>query len=210
MFFYVGLNNYLKVSMLSGTKKTGLFFGSFNPIHNGHLILANYMAEFTDLDEVWFVVSPQNPLKEKKSLLPEHHRLYLVRLALEDERKLGVTDIEFKMPRPSFTIDTLTWLQEKYPERQFVLIAGTDIFTFFHKWKNYHTILEYYSIYVYPRPGSHLAQYANHPKIKLFPAPLMEISSSFIRKGLKEKKNMRFWMPDIVYNYITEMHFYEK
>lgn len=192
------------------SKKTGLFFGSFNPIHNGHLILANFMAEFTDLDEVLFVVSPQNPLKEKRSLLAEHHRLYLARLAVEDEKKLGVTDIEFKMPRPSYTIDTLTWLSEKYPEKDFVLISGTDIFNSFHKWKNYKTILEYYSVYVYPRPGSNLGEYAKHPKIKLFKAPLMEISSSFIREGIRNKKNMRFWMPDKVYQYITEMHFYEK
>jgi nicotinate-nucleotide adenylyltransferase len=192
------------------TKKTGLFFGSFNPIHSGHLILANYMAEFTDLDEVWFVVSPQNPLKEKNTLLAEHHRLALVRIAVEDQQKLGVTDIEFRMPRPSYTIDTLTWLGEKYPNREFVLISGTDIFSSFHKWKNYKTILEFYAVYVYPRPGSSLGEYENHPSVKLFPAPLMEISSSFIRKGIKAKKNMRYWMPDKVYEYMQEMHFYEK
>jgi len=192
------------------TKKTGLFFGSFNPVHNGHLIMANYMAEFTDLDEVWFVVSPQNPLKEKNTLLAEHHRLALVRIAVEDQQKLGVTDIEFKMPRPSYTIDTLTWLSEKYPSREFVLISGTDIFSSFHKWKNYKTILDFYSIYVYPRPGSGLGDFTDHPKIKLFPAPMMEISSSFIRQGIKAKKNMRYWMPDKVYEYMQEMHFYEK
>jgi len=191
-------------------KKTGLFFGSFNPIHNGHLILANYMAEFTDLDEVWFVVSPQNPLKDKNTLLAEHHRLALVRIAVEDQQKLGVTDIEFKMPRPSYTIDTLTWLGEKYPNREFVLISGTDIFSSFHKWKNYESILEFYSVYVYPRPGSSLGDFADNLKIKLFPAPMMEISSSFIRKGIKAKKNMRYWMPDKVYEYMQEMHFYEK
>jgi nicotinate-nucleotide adenylyltransferase len=191
-------------------KKTGLFFGSFNPVHNGHLILANYMAEFTDLDEVWFVVSPQNPLKDKNTLLAEHHRLALVRIAVEDCRKLGVTDIEFKMPKPSYTIDTLTWLSDKYENREFVLISGTDIFSNFHKWKNYRAILEFYSIYVYPRPGSGLGDYAENPKIKLFPAPLMEISSSFIRKGIKAQKSMRYWMPDKVYEYIREMHFYEK
>ena len=191
-------------------KKTGLFFGSFNPIHNGHLILANYMAEFTDLDEVWFVVSPQNPLKEKSTLLPEHHRLALVRIAIEEQQNIGVTDIEFKMPKPSYTIDPLTWLSDKYYNRDFVLISGTDISSTFHKWKNYKEILEFYSIYVYPRPGSDLGIYANHPKIKLFSAPLMEISSSFIRKGIKEKKSMRYWMPDKVYEYMQEMHFYER
>lgn len=196
--------------MKSRIKKTGLYFGSFNPIHNGHLILANYMAEFTDLDEVWFVISPQNPFKDKSALLAEHHRLALVRIAVEDQQNLGVTDIEFKMPKPSYTIDTLTWLSDKYENRDFVLISGTDIFSSFHKWKNYREILEFYSIYVYPRPGSGLGEFAGHPKIKLFKAPAMEISSSFIREGIKQRKNMRYWMPDTVYNYILEMHFYEK
>ena len=196
--------------MKSKIKKTGLYFGSFNPIHNGHLILANFMAEFTDLDEVWFVISPQNPFKDKSSLLAEHHRLALVRIAVEDQQNLGVTDIEFKMPKPSYTIDTLTWLSDKYSNRDFILISGTDIFSSFHKWKNYHEILEFYSIYAYPRPGSGLGEFAGHPKIKLFKAPAMEISSSFIREGIKQRKNMRYWMPDAVYNYILEMHFYEK
>ncbi len=191
-------------------KKTGLLFGSFNPIHHGHLILANYMAEFTDLDEVWFVVSPQNPLKEKKSLLADYHRLALVRLAIEDHTKLKVTDIEFKMPKPSYTIDTITWLSEKYPTHIFSPICGTDIFTSFHKWKNYKTLLENYPFYVYPRPGSTLGKYDNHPNIHLFDAPQMEISSSFIRQALQKHKNMAFWMPENVYKYILEMHFYEK
>lgn len=191
-------------------KKTGLLFGSFNPIHNGHLILANYMAEFTDLDEVWFVVSPQNPLKNKSSLLADYHRLALVRLAVEDCNKLKVSNIEFNMPKPSYTIDTLTWLSDYNPDREFVVICGADIFPSFHKWKNYNEILNQYSLYVYPRPGYHLGKYNNHPAITLYNAPLMEISSSFIREGIKEKKNMSFWMPEEVYNYILEMHFYEK
>ena len=164
-------------------KKTGLFFGSFNPIHHGHLILASYMAEFTDLDEVWFVVSPQNPLKNKESLLADYHRMALVRVAIEDHPKFKASDIEFKMPKPSYTIDTLTWLSEKYPKKDFIIICGTDIFPSFHKWKNY---------------------------IHLYQAPLLEISSSFIRNGIKAKKDMTFWMPDKVYQYILEMHFYEK
>ena len=191
-------------------KKTGLLFGSFNPIHTGHLILANFMAEFTDLDEVWFVVSPQNPLKNKKTLLADYHRLALVRLAIENHPRLGVTDIEFKMPLPSYTIDTLTYLSEKYPDRQMVLISGTDIFEGFHKWKNYLEILQQYHFYVYPRPGFDLGKYGNHPAITLWNAPLVEISSSFIRSGIASKKDMSFWMPDQVYQYITEMHFYEK
>ena len=191
-------------------KKTGLLFGSFNPIHNGHLILASYMLEFTDLDEVWLIVSPHNPLKNKGSLLADHHRMALVRLALEDHQNLQASDIEFKMPKPSFTIDTLTWLSEKYPARQFILICGTDIFPSFHKWKNFEEILNQYALYVYPRPGYHLGKYADHQKITVFDAPLMEISSSFIREGIKARKNMSFWMPEKVYDYLLEMHFYEK
>lgn len=191
-------------------RKTGLLFGSFNPIHNGHLILASYMAAFTDLDEVWCVISPQNPLKEKNSLLADYHRLALVRLAIENHPKMKAEDIEFKMPKPSYTIDTLTWLNEKYPDRQFIVICGTDIFQSFHKWKNYLQLLDQYCLYVYPRPGYGLGEYAGHPHISLFDAPNLEISSSFIRKGIKAKKNMQFWMPAKVYDYILEMHFYEK
>ncbi|GMT46287.1 MAG: putative nicotinate-nucleotide adenylyltransferase [bacterium] len=191
-------------------KKTGLLFGSFNPIHSGHLILANYMAEFTELDEVWFVVSPQNPLKEKASLLADIHRLALVRLAVEDLAKLKATDIEFKMPKPSYTIDTLTWLSDKYPDHEFVMICGTDIFSHFHKWKNYREILYQYQMYVYPRPDSTLGDYTKYSQIRLFDAPLLEISSSFIRKGIMDRKNMSFWMPEKIYQYILEMHFYEK
>ncbi len=192
------------------SKKIGLFFGSFNPIHSGHLILANYMAEFTDLDEVWFVVSPHNPLKEKAGLLSDIHRLALVRLAVEDQPRLKVTDIEFKMPQPSYTIDTLAWLSDKYPHHAFVVICGTDVFRHFHKWKNWQEILNSFPLYVYPRPGSSLGKYARYPEIRLFDAPLMEISASFIRKGIRERKNMAFWMPEKVYQYILEMHFYEK
>jgi nicotinate-nucleotide adenylyltransferase len=162
------------------------------------------------LDEVWFVVSPQNPLKEKASLLADIHRLTLVRLAVEDQAKLKVTNIEFKMPKPSYTIDTLTWLSDKYPDREFVMICGTDIFSHFHKWKNYREILHQYQMYVYPRPDSTLGDYAKYSQIRLFDAPLLEISSSFIRKGILNKKNMSFWMPEKIYQYILEMHFYEK
>jgi nicotinate-nucleotide adenylyltransferase len=191
-------------------KKTGLLFGSFNPIHHGHLILASYMLEFTDLDQVWLVVSPHNPLKNKNKLLADHHRLTLVRLALEDHQNLWATDIEFKMPKPSYTIETLTWLSEKYNDRQFILICGTDIFPSFHKWKNFSEILNQYELYVYPRPNYQLGKYADHPKVHIFEAPLLEISSSFIREGIKQKKDMSFWMPEKVYRYIREMHFYEK
>lgn len=191
-------------------RRTGLLFGSFNPIHNGHMILASYMASFTDLDEVWFVVSPQNPLKDKNSLLADYHRLALVRLAVEEHQKMKAVDIEFHMPKPSFTIDTLTWLNEKYPDRSMILISGSDIFHSFHKWKNHEQILDQYSIYVYPRPGFEIGNYLQHPHVRLYNAPLMEISSSFIREGIKLKKNMQYWMPQKVYDYILEMHFYEK
>jgi nicotinate-nucleotide adenylyltransferase len=190
--------------------KTGLLFGSFNPIHNGHLILANYMVEFTDLDEVWFVVSPQNPLKDKKSLLADYHRLALVRMAIEDNNNIKVSNIEVKMPKPSFAIDTLARIQDSNSYRQFILICGTDIFKNFHKWKNYNEILNQYSIYTYPRPGFTLGKYSDNTSIKLYNAPLMEISSSFIREGIKKGKNMEFWMPAKVYKYMKEMHFYEK
>ncbi len=198
------------MSAISSNKKTGLYFGSFNPIHTGHMIIASYMVEFTDLDEVWLVISPHNPLKEKKTLLADHHRMALANIALEDEPRISTTNIEFKMPQPSYTIDTLTRLEEKYPKREFILIAGSDIFPTFHKWKNHTRLLEKSKIYVYDRPGYSLGEYADHPSIKLFHAPLMEISSSFIRKSIKEGKDMRYFIPDRVYKYIREMHFYEK
>lgn len=191
-------------------KKTGLFFGSFNPVHIGHLILGSYMREFSDLDEVWFVISPHNPLKEKKSLLPDHHRLMLTKIAIEDDPEFRAIDIEFKMPRPSYTIDTLTYLSEQYPEKELVLIGGTDILPSFHKWKNYKVLLEQYKIYIYNRPGYDPGEYANHPSIKFFDAPRMEISSSFIRRAIRDGKDVRYMLPAGVWNYIREMHFYEK
>lgn len=195
---------------MSENKLTGLYFGSFNPIHIGHMIIASYMIEFTELDDVMLVISPHNPLKEKKSLLPDHHRLALANIAVEDEPRIRTTNIEFKMPQPSYTIDTITRLEEKYPGRKFILIAGTDIFPTFHKWKNYEEILNRCKIYVYNRPGYSLGKYAGHPSIKMFDAPLMEISSSFIRQSIREGKEMRYFLPERVYRYIKEMHFYEK
>lgn len=191
-------------------KKIGLFFGSFNPIHIGHMILAEYMVEYSDLDELWFVPSPHNPLKKKKSLLSDHHRLTLVKQAIESDKRFRAEDIEFKMPQPSYTIDTLIRLSEKYPNNDFVLICGTDIFKSFHKWKNYKELLKQYSFYVYNRPGSNLREFADHPKIRLFEAPLIEISSSFIRKAIQENKNVNYMLPNKVWKYIEEMHFYKK
>ena len=191
-------------------KKAGLFFGSFNPIHIGHLIIANYMLEFTDLDDVWMVISPQNPLKEKKMLLADYHRYAMVQAAVEDNPRLRTCNLEFKMAQPSYTIDTLVRLEEKHPDHQFVLIAGTDIFPTFHKWKNYKTLLENYKFYIYRRPGFDPEPYASHPHITIFDAPLMEISSSFIRQAIHDGRDIRYFVPDKVYEYIREMHFYEK
>ncbi len=195
--------------MSKQARKTGLFFGSFNPIHIGHLIIGEYMVENTDLDEVWFVVSPHNPLKEKNTLLADHHRLALVNLAIEDDPKLQSCNIEFNLPQPSYTIDTLTYLQEKYPQHQFIIISGTDIFPTFHKWKNYQELLRQYQLYIYNRPGYDPGEYADHESISFFQAPLMEISASFIRQSIKEGKEVKYMLPEKVYTYIQEMHFYK-
>ena len=191
-------------------KKTGLLFGSFNPIHVGHLMIAGYMYEFSDLDELWFVVSPLNPLKEKKTLLPDHHRLEMVNLAVEDDTRFRSSNIEFRLPKPSYTIHTLTYLQDKYPDREFVIISGTDIFPTFHKWKNWEQLLEFYKFYVYPRHDSQDHELTRHPSVKVFDAPMVEISASFIRQAIREGKNMSYFLPDKTYKYIKEMHFYEK
>ncbi len=190
--------------------KTGLYFGSFNPIHNGHLAIANYMREFTDLDEVWFVISPQNPFKSKQNMLPDYQRLELVELAIDDTPGFRASNIEFQLPKPSYTVDTLAYLYDKYPDKEFVLIMGSDNLVNFHKWKNFNEILRYHHIYVYPRPNTPDTPLIENPKIKITEAPLMEISSSFIRKAIKEKKDVRFFLPPKVWNYIKEMHFYEK
>ena len=191
-------------------KKVGLFFGSFNPIHAGHMIIAGYMLNFTDLDDVWMVISPHNPLKEKKTLLADHHRYAMVQIAVEDNLRLRASNIEFKMPQPSYTIDTLVRLEEKHPDHRFVLIAGTDIFPSFHKWKNYEILLENYKFYIYRRPGFDAGVYENHPHVTIFDAPLMEISSSFIRQAIFDGRDIRYLVPEKVYQYIREMHFYEK
>jgi nicotinate-nucleotide adenylyltransferase len=195
---------------MTSSKKTGLLFGSFNPIHTGHLIIASYMLEFSDLEEVWFVVSPQNPLKERSSLLGDHHRLQMVNVAIEKDYRFRASNIEFDLPRPSYTIHTLAYLQEKYPTREFVLITGTDIFPTFHKWKNWEQLLEFYKFYVYPRPGTQDHELTRHPSVTMFNAPLIEISATFIRQAIKDKKNMLYYLPEKVYEYILDMHFYEK
>ncbi|MCX6244893.1 MAG: nicotinate (nicotinamide) nucleotide adenylyltransferase [Bacteroidetes bacterium] len=189
--------------------KTGLFFGSFNPIHQGHLMIANYMVEFTDISQVWFIVSPHNPLKEKNTLLADHHRLAMANIAVEDDQRFRASNIEFHLPQPSYTIDTLTYLSEKYPEREFVLIAGSDNLPSFHKWKNYEELLNRYHLYIYPRPETVSSPFDNHPHVHMTSAPLIEISASFIRDGIREGKNMRQFLPEKVWEYIEEMHFYK-
>jgi nicotinate-nucleotide adenylyltransferase len=191
-------------------KKIGLFFGSFNPIHSGHLILAKYLLNQSDLSDIWFVVSPQNPLKDKKSLLGEMHRLQLVKIAIEDEPHFKAIDIEFKMPKPSYTIDTLIHLTEKYPKNKFVLIMGSDNINTINKWKNYEIILSDYEVYAYPRivEKSNLPA-IEHPNIKYISAPIIELSSTMIRAHIKEKKDVRYFLSEKVYDYVKEMHFYE-
>jgi nicotinate-nucleotide adenylyltransferase len=191
-------------------QKIGLFFGSFNPIHHGHLIIANYMLQYTAINKLWFVVSPQNPLKPKNTLLADYHRLELVRLAINDHPDYQVCDIEFKLPKPSYTIQTLAYLTEKYPTKNFYLIIGSDNLQTFHKWKNFESILNNYYLLVYPRADYDGGNLKNHEHVIFTNAPRIEISSTFIRQGIKEKKDLSFFVPEKSYQYIKEMHFYEK
>ena len=192
-------------------KKIGLYFGTFNPIHSGHLIIANYMVEFSKLDEVWMVVTPHNPFKKKSSLLENHHRLEMVYRACEDYDKLKPCDIEFNLPQPNYTVNTLVQLEEKYPDLEFALIMGEDNLKSFHKWKNYEVILERYSIYVYPRisEGVMVNELASHAKIIRVSAPIIELSSTFIRNAVKDGKNIRPMLPEKVWDYLDKMNFYK-
>ena len=190
--------------------KIGLFFGSFNPIHIGHLIIANHMAENTELDQVWLVVSPHNPHKNKSTLAPDYDRLHLVQIAIEDNPKLRASNIEFSLPKPSYTIDTLTFLREKFPQHQFALIMGGDNLSSFHKWKNYELILRDYEIFVYQRPEYKLGDLATHPKVNLVEAPLLSISASFIRASIKSGKSIRYLVAEPVYDYLENSHLYRK
>ena len=197
-------------------KKVGLYFGTFNPIHVGHLIIANYMADYTALDEVWLVVSPQNPLKKKESLLTDFHRLSLVRIAIEDNTKLKACNEEFKLPIPSYTINTLTHLKEKFSNCSFSLIMGEDNLRSFHKWKNHENILKEHEIFVYPRvlteqeldENTNSKQRIIHKNIKRCEAPIMKISSSFIRKAIRNNKDVRYLLTTKVHKYLDEMNFY--
>ncbi|MFT5237919.1 MAG: nicotinate-nucleotide adenylyltransferase [Flavobacteriaceae bacterium] len=192
-------------------KKIGLYFGTFNPIHVGHLTIANYLVEFSDLDEVWLVVTPHNPHKIKSTLLDDSHRLSMARIALEDYPKLKASNVEFELNQPNYTVNTLIHLEEKHPDLSFCLIMGEDNLKSFHKWKNYEVILERYSIYVYPRvsEGTVNTRFNNHSKIQLVNAPIMELSSTFIRNSIKTGKNIRPMLPHSVWKYIDEMNFYK-
>ena len=203
---------------MTKSKNIGLFFGSFNPIHNGHLMIANWMAEYTDLDQVWFVVSPLNPFKAGTSLLPDYQRLELVNRAIGDDSRFRASSIEFNLPRPSYTIDTLAHLKEQHPDYQFILIMGSDQLPDFHRWKNPDQLLEQYRLLVYPRPGDggprtadggRRQELMDHPSVTLVNAPMMEVSSSFIRSAIREGKDVRFFLPPAVWEYVREMHFYE-
>jgi nicotinate-nucleotide adenylyltransferase len=188
--------------------KIGLYFGSFNPIHNGHLIIAQHVLNETDLKRVWFVVSPQNPFKQQKTLLNEYDRLHLVNLAIQKSTSFKAIDIEFSLPKPSYTINTLAYLQEKYPQHQFSIIMGSDSLQNLDKWKNAETIMQHYPIYVYTRPGFA----ANQPKVKelhVLKAPLLEISATHIRELILEGKSIRFLVPDVVLEEIEETGYYK-
>lgn len=190
--------------------KIGLFFGSFNPIHIGHLVIADSIVQNTELDEVCFIVSPQNPFKQKKSLLHEFDRYDLVDKAIKGNESLSVSDIEFGLPKPSYTIDTLIHLHEKYPNREFSIIMGADNLTNFHKWKNVNQILELCEVYVYPRPFADLPikDYQNHEKIHHVDAPIMEISATMIRKRIQEEKSIKYLVPDLAIEYILTKKLY--
>ncbi len=190
--------------------KIGLYFGTFNPIHIGHMAIANYMVEFTEIQQIWFIISPQNPFKEEKHLLKDYHRLAMVNQVIEDDNRFRASNIEFKLPRPSYTIDTLVYLQEAHPDHKFYLLMGSDNLKHFHKWKNADEILKNHHILVYPRPGDQMRNMELHPHIHMVNAPLMEISASFIRQAIADGKNVSYFMPYKAYRYMTEMNFYRK
>jgi nicotinate-nucleotide adenylyltransferase len=198
--FFSLLNNFSQV-------KIGLFFGSFNPVHNGHLIIANYICETTELDKVWLVVSPQNPLKAKESLLKEYDRLHLINLAIENNKNLKASNIEFKLPKPSYTIDTLTHLKEQYPQHTFVLIMGSDNLTTLHRWKNYELLLKNYEIIVYQRRGTAENPYPQH-RITMLAFPFLDISATFIRENIRKGVSMEYFLPDKVWEYIAGSNLY--
>lgn len=200
--------------------KIGLYFGTFNPIHVGHLVIANHMAQYAHLDQVWLVVTPRNPLKLKDSLLEDYHRLELVNRAIEDNFQLRASDIEFKLDKPSYTANTLVYLEEKYPEHEFALIMGEDNLRTFHKWKNHQNIIDNHRLIVYPRVLTEQEElqitqqtsndFQNHKNVEMVDAPVMKISASFIRRAIKEGMDVRYLLTEPVWQYVDEMNFYKK
>lgn len=188
--------------------KIGLFFGSFNPVHIGHMALANYFVAYTDISELWFVVSPHNPLKRKSTLLDDYARLEMVKLAIADDHRFRASDIEFNMPQPSYTIDTLAYLKEKYPDYEFILIMGSDGLRSFNKWKNADEIIKNYTRYVYPRFPDTSDSIKNHQNTKTVNAPRIEISSTMIRNAIKENINVRYFLPQTVFEFIDKELYY--
>ena len=189
--------------------KVGLFFGSFNPVHNGHLIIANYIREHTALDRVWLVVSPQNPFKQKQAMQNEYDRLHLIKLAIEDNIHLRASDIEFKLPKPSYTIDTLTHLKEKYPDTEFSLIMGSDNLATLDKWKNHEFLLAHYDIYVYKRKDFEQNPYSGSSSIHFLDVPLLDISATFIREEIKQGYSVQFFLPEKVWEYVRDYNMYK-
>jgi nicotinate-nucleotide adenylyltransferase len=195
--------------------KIGLYFGSFNPVHIGHIAIAGYMTEFAGIDQIWFVVSPHNPLKKKETLLADHQRLHMVNLAIGDYEKMSASDIEFRLPVPSYTIDTLIYLREKFPKHRFHLVMGEDNLYTLHKWKNVNELIKEHTFFVYPRNYTDrgdlltLNDIIAKADIRFIDAPRIEISGTFIRDGIKNGKNMSYFLPPAVWKYISEMHFYE-
>lgn len=192
--------------------KIGLYFGTFNPVHIGHTLLANHMLHYTDMEQIWMVVTPHNPLKNKRSLLKNHHRLEMVYKATESFENINPSDIEFKLSQPNYTIDTLVHISEKYPQHQFVLIMGEDNLNTFHKWKNYDIILEHYEVYAYPRISNTNPinnNIINHPKVHLVEAPIVEIASTVIRNGIKNGQYTQHLLAPKVWEYIDLMNFYK-
>lgn len=191
--------------------KVGLYFGSYNPIHIGHLVIANYMVEYTGIDQLWFVVSPQNPHKKKINLLDDYQRLEMVHRAVEGDDRFRVSNIEFNMPKPSYTVDTLAYLKDQYPNYDFVILMGADNLENFHKWKNYEILIKDFGVLVYPRPGFDRSKVKTHKNITIAEgAPLMEISSSFIRQAIQAGKDVRHFLPANTREYLDEMNFYRK
>lgn len=185
----------------------GLYFGSFNPIHIGHLIIANHIVEHTEIDKVWFIVSPQNPLKDAGTLLNEYSRLHLVELAIKDDSRFRASNVEFRLPKPSFTIDTLTYLTEKFPLEKFSVIIGSDSWQNIHRWKNFEQLIASYSFIIYNRPGFEVKE-KHGADITIMDAPLLDISSTYIRKQIKEKRSVRYMLPEAVHQYIEGNQYY--